>query len=274
MKRLNFKIVFSVVFLILIVVIVTMTLMQKSRTSQESVSPKSNAAANTTPAPAQQVSQAIEGVKVPDGWYAHQTYGMENEITVLSRTKELPNNPAVEQISVSNMNTSLSPEDFISRQNMGAGTPDASNVDWSWGIYKGHKTFSVVSSGDAPQWFVYVFGGHTVYEFTLSPNDQTNPNLEQDRADFWKVITYYMQDPSFELLSRDETLNNCKVVTLPNYQEPTIQVEPETGYVVINFTEDGKKTYVFFNVNDDLPNCTPSVKTLLSNIKDQMPKAQ
>ena len=217
----------------------------------------------------------IEGDQVPDGWYTHKTYGIDHEITVLSRTKALPNGSATEQIAISDMDTSLSPEDFIPRQGFVGGSLDSSNAEWSWGIYHGHKTFSMtIVANDVAQWFVYLFGGDTVYEFILSPNDQNNPNLAQDRTDFWKVITYYAQDPSFGRLTREETLQNCKTITLPEDKAYSVQAEPETGYVVVNFTQGGKRKYAFFNYNDDLSQCASDIEQLLSNTKNKMDRVQ
>lgn len=224
---------------------------------------------------AQQAPKRIEGVKVPDGWYTHQTYGIDHAITALSRTKDFPGTPAIEQIGISIMTTSLTPEDFISRQGGGNTPPDSPDVQWSWGIYQGHKTFSMtVTVGGAAQWFVYLFGGHTVYEFTLSPNDQSNPNLAQDRMDFWKVITYYAQDPSFKQFSREETERNCRTIALPEGQAYSVQAESKTGYVVVNFTQDGKRKYAFLNYNDEPSQCAPDIGRLLSSTKNKMDKIQ
>lgn len=167
--------------------------------SQIPLSSTNSVATSTVQAP-------ISAAKVPDGWYEHQASGMDNAITVLSRTKDLPNTSTAEQIQISSMETSLSPEDFIPKQGLVGGSLNSPDAQWSWGIYQGHKTFSMtITANGTAQWFVYVFGGHTVYEFTLSPNGQSNPNLAQDRTDFWEVITYYTQQPSFEKLSRIET---------------------------------------------------------------------
>jgi hypothetical protein len=215
----------------------------------------------------------ISAAKVPDGWYSHDTYGMDRAITVLSRTEDLPTGTTTGQITVSSTDTSLSPEDFILKQGLVGGSLDSPNAQWSWGIYQGHKTFSMtVAANGSAQWFVYVFGGHTVYEFALSPNDQSNPNLAQDRTDFWKVITYYAQKPSLEKLSRIETQQNCKTITLPEDQEHNIQVDPENGYVVANFIQDGKNKYVFFNYNDDLSQCAAGVSKLLEGVKGSASK--
>ena len=198
---------------------------------------------------------------------------MDHAITVLSRTKDTTTGTTTEQISISSVDTSLTPEDFIPKQGLVGGSLNSPDAQWSWGIYQGHNTFSMtITANGTSQWFVYVFGGQTVYEFTLSPNDQSNPNLAQDRTDFWKVITYYTQQSSFEKLSRTETQENCKAVTLPDDQAHNVQVDPETGYVVANFTQDGKIKYVFLNYNDDLSQCTPSVSKLLEDVKESAGK--
>lgn len=273
MKQLYLKTIFVITAFVLAVFFIVIILLRNPQqpATTSSIS-SSTTTVSTTSIVAQQTPQRINGAKVPDGWYTHQTYGMENERTVLSRTKDLPNTPSVEQIGISDMTTSLTPEDFASHQ--GAGIPvDSPDVQSSWGIYQGHKTLSVTSTaGGVAQWLVYVFGGQTVYEFALSPNDQTNSNLAQDRTDFWKVITYYTQDSSFEKLSREETQQNCKTFTVPSGQEPTIQAEPETGYVVVAFTKDGKKNYTFLNFNDNLSLCAPNAQQLLLNTKDEMSK--
>jgi len=224
---------------------------------------------------AQQAPKRIEGVKVPDGWYTHQTYGIDHAITVLSRTKDLPHSLTIEQIGISVMETSLVPEDFIPRQGAVGGNLTSPDAQWSWGIYQGHKTFSMTFiAGSVPQWFVYLFGGSKVYQFNLSPNDQTNPNLARNRTDFWKVITYYAQDPLFERLSREETQRNCRTIALPEGQAYSVQAEPETGYVVVDFTEDDKRKYAFLNYNDELSQCTPDIGRLLSRTKNKMEKVQ
>ena len=223
--------------------------------------PKTSTDTSTQPPP-------ISAAKVPDGWYSHETNGMDHVITLLSRTTDASTGTTTEQISISSVDTSLNPEDFIPKQGLVGGSLNSPDAQWSWGIYQGHKTFSMtITANGTAQWFVYVFGGHTVYEFTLSPNNQGNPNLAQDRTDFWKVITYYAQQPSLEKLSRTETLQNCKTTTLPEDQEHNMQADPETGYVVANFTQGGKTKYVFLNYNDDLSQCTPSVSKLLENVK-------
>lgn len=267
MKQPHFKTILSVALFVVLVIFAAVMILKKEpqEIPSSDTNITSNSATNTTAPP------KIEGVKVPDGWYSHQASGIDHEMTVLTRTKELPKTLDAEQIEISNMTTSLSPEDFIPRQGLVGGSLDSPNADWSWGIYKGHKTFSMtVSVNGTSHWFVYVFGDQKVQGFTLTPNDKTNPNLEKDREDFWKVITYYSQDSSFDKLSREETQNNCETISLPSDQEPIIQAEPETGYVVANYTKDGKKSYTFFNFNDDLSKCTPSVKTLLTNTKAQM----
>ncbi len=223
--------------------------------------PKTSSDISTQPSP-------ISAVKVPNGWYSHNTNGIDHIITLLNRTTDAHASTTTEQISISSVDTSLKPEDFISKQGLVGGSLNSPDAQWSWGIYQGHKTFSMtITANGTAQWFVYVFGGQTVYEFTLSPNNQSNPNLAQDRTDFWKVITYYAQKPSLGKLSRTETQQNCKTTTLPEDHEHNMQANPETGYVVANFTQDGKTQYVFLNYNDDLSQCTPSISKLLENVK-------
>lgn len=269
MKSLNFKLVLGVAFLIIAAFfIVVFSSKNELPKPQADTLSNSGATASTTIKNVQTVQSPIEGVKVPDGWYSHETYGIDHAITVLSRTNELPKNLSTEQISISKMTTSLSPEQFAPHE--GVVADDPTGQSWSWGIYKGHKTFSLTSTGDVAQWSVYVFGGDTVYEFSLSPNDTSNSNLEKDRENFWKVITYYVQDSAFEKLPREETQSNCKIVTLTSNQEPVIQAEPDTGYVALNFIKDGKKTYTFLNFNDDLSQCTPNIEAVLTKTKVQM----
>jgi hypothetical protein len=271
MKRLRSKMFLGISLSVLIILVIVIILTWKNKRQEDSfVSPRADITNNV-----QKTFSPIEGVKVPNGWYTHQTYGIDHEMTVLSRTQELPKTLNAEQISISDMATSLSPEDFIPRQGLVGGSLDSPNADWNWGIYKGHKTFSMtVGANETSRWFVYVFGGQRVQEFTLTPNTKTNPNLEKDREDFWNVITYYAQDASLEKLSRIETQNNCETVILPSDQEPVIQADPETGYVVVSFIKDAKRTYAFFNFNDDISRCTSGVSTLLSNTHAHMRKVQ
>jgi len=273
MKQLNFKVILGGVLPVLVVFVAAMFWTKEPQKPQEITSPNNNDTTSTTATNVQLTQPQIEGVKVPDGWYSNQTYGIDHEMTVLSRTKELPKTLDVEQIGISDMTTSLSPEDFISRQGLVGGGLDSPNAGWNWGIYKGHKTFSMtVSANGTSHWFVYIFGGQRVQEFTLTSNDKTNLNLEKDREDFWEVITYYAQNPSFEKLSRTETQQNCATVHLTEDQKSNMQAEPETGYVAVNFTQDNKRKYAFFNYNDDLSQCTPNVKTLLENVKNSAEK--
>lgn len=272
MKKFSLKMILGVVLLVVVILVAAIALKSGSQKQQEIISSNtvtgSSNTSGTTATNGQPTPTQIVGVKVPDGWYSNQTYDIDHKMTVLSRTKELPMALDAEQIGISDMTTSLSPEDFITRQGLVGGSLDSPNADWDWGIYKGHKTFSMtVSANGTSHWFVYIFGGQRVQEFTLTPNDKTNSNFEKDRDDFWKVITYYAQESSFEKLSREETQSNCKTISLPSDQEPIIQAEPETGYVGANYVKDGKKTYTFFNFNDDFSKCTPSVKTLLTNTK-------
>lgn len=260
MERLNRKTILGIAVIMLATLFVVTTFVWKSQEDTTS---------NTINV---QSPPRIEGVQIPNGWYTHETRGLEGTSTVLTRAKNLPDG-AAEQVGISIMETQLTPEDFIPRQGVVGGNLDSRDARWSWGIYQGHKTFSMtLAPGGVQQWFVYIFGGDKIYQFVFSPNDQTNSNLAQDRTDFWKVITYYAQNPSFERLSREETQQNCKMISLPEGQEYNIQAEPETGYVVVSFTKDNKKKYAFLNFNDDLSQCTPGIKQLLSSTKTQMNK--
>lgn len=234
--------------------------------------PKTEVVGITNPNPSnQQVPPHVDGVQVPNGWHSHETRGMEGITTVLTRSEDASISPNDEQISISSIETSLTPEDFVPRQGVLGGSIGAPGTQSGWGIYQGHKTFSITFSSEGVQkWAVYVFGGDKVYSFILSPNGDTNPNLNKDREDFWKVITYYAQLPSFEKLSRVETQENCKNVILPADQENDVQAEPENGYVVVNFMQESKNTYAFFNYNDDLSVCTESVRKVLLNTKTHM----
>ena len=94
----------------------------------------------------------ISAAKVPDGWYSHETNGMEHAITVLSRTKDAT---TTEQISISSVDALLSPDDFMLKQGLVGGSPNSPNAQWSWGIYQGYKTFSMtITANDTAQWFV------------------------------------------------------------------------------------------------------------------------
>lgn len=265
MRKLNRKVILGIVAVVLVTffVGVATTSIWKLRENTHSNSGTPNVL---------QSPQIIKGVQVPDGWYARKTQGFEGASTVLTRTED-PLTATAEQIEISLMETLLTPEDFIPRQGIVGGSLDSQSSQWGWGVYQGHKTFSMtLAYGGVQQWFAYLFGGDKVYQFRFSPNDQTNPNLVQDRISFWEVITYYARDTSFEKLSREETQQNCKTEILPESQENIVQAEPETGYVAISTTKENKKEYIFLNFNDDLSQCMPGIKQLLSNIKTSMGK--
>lgn len=201
---------------------------------------------------------------VPAGWYAHIRDTSTITNVILTKEKELPNVGATElaaygeQIDISISTTSLSAEAYIEKQGLTA--PIATQQRWN--TFEGHKMFSVsLPMGST----IILFGGNKVQTFIS--------NYPEDSADFWKVIGYYAQDPSFGKISRDETLNNCKNVILPQGQEYDIVSDSETGYVTVGYWlgtvpgMGGKETYAFFNYNDDLTQCTSSVRKLLSTVK-------
>jgi hypothetical protein len=140
----------------------------------------------------------------------------------------------------------------------------------TWGTLYGRKMLSIGftdPNDGSRQQYIYLFGGGRFVLINLYPDKQEN------RAAFQQVVNYYAQDASLPVISRIETLAACKTVNLPPGQEYDIQADTETGYVTIGYwpgsgpSMSTQEIYAFFNYNDDLSQCTPSVKDLLERTK-------
>lgn len=217
----------------------------------------------------------VSAAQVPDGWYSHDLIStvVAPELlkyVVLTKRKDLPQRNAGDapydtpQITVTETKIDVSPEQEVQQEGLGTSDGiDAGLPAGHWGTYKGHKMFTITLElgGDA----VMLFGGDKKYSFTFVGESI-------DRNDLWKVITYYAEDPAFSMLSREETQTSCKTHNLPPGQEYDIQADPETGYVTLGYwlgTPGGKtqESYLFLNYNDDLSQCSPSIKDLLERTK-------
>lgn len=189
---------------------------------------------------------------------------------VLTKHEDLPQrNPSdapydTPQITVSEWNISVSPEQKVQQEGLGTSDGIDAGMDAGrWSTYEGHKMFAITlqEGGDA----VLLFGSDTMYEFTFVGEST-------DRTDLWKVITYYADDPAFPTISREETRTSCKTHNLPPGQEYDIQVDPETGYVTLGYwlgTPGGntQESYLFLHYDDDLSQCSPDVAKILTSAK-------
>jgi hypothetical protein len=231
--------------------------------------------------PVAQSQSIVSAAAVPEGWYSHDLIPNNADpallkYVVLTKHKDLPQRNAGDapydtpQITVSEWKISVSPEQKIQQEGLGTSDSiDAGLPAGRWTTYTGHKMFAITleEGGDA----TILFGGDIMYEFTFV-GDST------DRNDLWKVITYYAEDPSLPVISRAETVQACKTVTLPPGQEYDIMGDPETGYVTIGYwpgSEPGMGTqeaYAFLNYNDDLSQCSSDVAKILTSAKQSAEK--
>lgn len=226
--------------------------------------------------PVAQPQQIVSVAQVPSGWYSHDLMSTVAapellKYVVLTKNKDLPqHNPSdapydTPQITVTETKIDVTPEQQIKQLGLANENAEAVGLPVGrWTTYKGHKMFTITLElgGDT----VMIFGGDKMYTFTFIGESQ-------DRNDLWKVINYYAEDTAFSMLSRDETLAACKTVNLPPGQEYDIGGDTETGYVTIGYWPGSgpgmstQETYAFLNYNDDLSQCTPSVKDLLERTK-------
>jgi len=214
----------------------------------------------------------VSAAQVPDGWYAHQVGGYDGMNTILTRTKELPavdpiNYAYGEHMQISERDIGITPEAYVEQTK---NVPDSAVQFATWSTLFGRKVFSLgfTSPNDgSKQQSIYLFGGNHVVMVNLYPDKQEN------RAAFQQVINYYAQDASLPVIPRTETLAACKTINLPPGQEYDIGGDTETGYVTVGYWPGSgpgmntQETYAFLNYNDDLSQCTPSVKDLLERTK-------
>ena len=218
----------------------------------------------------------VSAAQVPEGWYSHalMLQGADPSLlsyVVLTKHETLPQRSPSDapydtpQITVSKWKVTVSPEQKVQQEGLGTSDSIDAGMDAGrWSTYDGHKLFTITlqEGGDA----VLLFGGDTMYEFRFVGESM-------DRNDLWKVITYYAEDSVFPSISRDETRASCKTHNLPPGQEYDIQVDPETGSVVLGYwlgTPGGKtqESYLFLNYDDDLSQCSPDVAKILTTAKE------
>lgn len=217
------------------------------------------------------VSTTTSAVSVPEGWYAHQAGGYDGPQTILTRTQELPKADSTnyaygEHMAIVERDISLTPPDQYVERNVSVSGP---TVQYAiWGTLYGRKKLSIGftdPNDGSKQQYTYLFGGGRFVLINLYPDKQEN------RAAFQQVVNYYAQ--TLPMISRDETLAACKTINLPPGQEYDIHADTETGYATIGYwpgsgpSMSTQETYAFFNYNDDLSQCTPSVKDLLERTK-------
>lgn len=209
----------------------------------------------------------VSSAQVPDGWYSHEVGGFDGMNIVLTKIKDLPavnptNYSYEENIEVSIRDIGITPESYVAQTK----NVDESAVQFAtWSTSFGRKVFSLgYTLADGKQQRTYLFGGNHVVMITLYPDKQEN------RAAFQQVVNYYAQ--SLPVISRAETLNNCKTVIFTPGEERDTLGDPETGYVTVGYTKNGVQTHAYFNYNDDLSQCTPSVHDLLSGMKIDVDK--
>lgn len=205
----------------------------------------------------------------PGGWYAHQVSGFDGWDILLTRTEELPrsdldNYRYGDNISITDRHIAITPEEYVERTK----NVDDSKVQYArWSSLYGHKVFYMgFTNENGSQMRQYLFGGNRAYTFAMYPDKQEN------RQAFQEVINHYAKDSALEKISRDETLRNCKTITFAPREERDIEIDSETKYVTVGYMNAGVWTYAFFNYNDDLSQCTPDVRNLLSRINADVDK--
>lgn len=209
---------------------------------------------------------SVSTAEVPEGWYSHVVAGLDGFEIILTKTPELPkidpsNYAYGEHIAVVERDIGLTPEQYVER-NVSVSGPTVQYATWS-ALY-GRKMLSIGftdPNDNSKQQSTYLFSGSHFVLINLYPDKQEN------RAAFQQVVNYYAQDASVPVIPRTETLTACKTVNLPPGEEYTISADSETAYVAVGYHENGSAQHVFFNYNDDLSQCTPSVKDLLERTK-------
>lgn len=212
----------------------------------------------------------VSAAKVPEGWYSHQSAGYDGGETILTKTKDLPkadpNNYGYgEHIAIVERDIGISPEEYVKWP----WPTDAPGIHYAaWGTLFGRKMFSTGftdANDGSKQQSMYLFGDGHVIMVNLYPDKQEN------RAAFQQVVNYYAQ--TLPMIPRTETFQACKTVNLPPGQEYDIMGDPETGYVTVGYWPNSEPgmgtmaTYAFLNYNDDLSQCTSSVKKELERAK-------
>lgn len=149
--------------------------------------------------PAQPVS-SDEASPVPPGWYAHKQSVSNTDPSVLSYTiltkeKDLPVRNAGDgsltddDVYINVTVITSTPEAYVIQEDLSG--PDAAmlGIQGTWGQFFSYKTFSVGTLLEGPGNLVLLFNDKKVESF--------NYNNSADAIDFWKVITYYAQHPSY-----------------------------------------------------------------------------
>jgi hypothetical protein len=141
-----------------------------------------------------------EAAAIPVGWYAHKqnvanTSPALLDYAILTKDKELPppNNTdgsfSDHEIDINIMTTTSSPEEYVVQEGLAGTSTEMLGIQGSWGTFFSYKTFTLGADMEGPINIVMLFNSNKVETF-----DYRN---SEDAVDFWKVITYYAQHPSY-----------------------------------------------------------------------------
>jgi hypothetical protein len=148
-----------------------------------------------------QTTPSAEASAVPPGWYAHKMSIPDEDpsildYTILTRQKDLPPPKNMDgawtddDIYINVMTTTSTPEEYVAQQGLSGPDAEMVGVQGTWGTFFSYKTFSVGTLLEGPGNLVMLFNGNKVESFSY--------NNSADASDFWKVITYYAQHPSYD----------------------------------------------------------------------------
>jgi hypothetical protein len=141
-----------------------------------------------------------EAAAIPAGWYTHKQNASTAsptllDYTILTKDKELPppndtDGPfSNHEIDINIMTTTSSPEEYVVQEGLAGPSTAMLGIQGSWGTFFSYKTFTLGADMEGPINIVMLFNGDKVETF-----DYRN---SEDAVDFWKVITYYAQHPSY-----------------------------------------------------------------------------
>ena len=148
--------------------------------------------------PAQPIS-SDEASPAPTGWYAHKQNIADSgptvlDYTILTKEKNLPQRNAGDgswtddDIYINIMTTTSTPEKYVAQEGLLGPDAEMVGVEGTWGTFFSYKTFTVGTMLEGPGVFMF-FNDNKVESFSY--------NNSVDTVDFWKVVTYYAQHPSY-----------------------------------------------------------------------------
>jgi hypothetical protein len=141
-----------------------------------------------------------EASPVPPGWYAHNLNipDADPQIldnVVLTKIKDLlppKDNDAPrtnDDIDITITTITSTPEQYIAKEDLSGPDAQMLGIQGTWGQFFSYKTFSVGTLLEGPENVFIFFNGNKVESFDY--------NNSADAIDFWKVVTYYAQHPTY-----------------------------------------------------------------------------